>query len=87
MFPDMLAFLHEGEAVIPKKFNPAAFFKDSMLEAMLQKEIIAGGGASGQEIRITMVLDNGEVLADMLIDPMNRTAKNRGFAPVFRPAT
>ena len=93
---DMFAYLHEGEAVVPKKYNPAAaaggdgnlgqVFKQAMLEALMQRDIIAGG-SEGRELRVTMVLDNGEVLADMLIDPMNRTAKNRGFAPVFRPAT
>ncbi len=93
---DMMAYLHEGEAVVPKKYNPAAaaggggdlgqVFKKAMLEALMQRDIIAGG-SEGRELRVTMVLENGEVLADMLINPMNRTAKNRGFAPVFRPAT
>jgi tape measure domain-containing protein len=94
---DMMAYLHEGEAVVPKKYNPAASgdgfvgnlareMKNAFLEAMLQKEI-AAGGSDGKEIRITMVLENGEVLADMMVDPMNRIAKNRGYAPVFKPAT
>jgi hypothetical protein len=91
---DMLAYLHEGEAVVPKKYNPAAaagggdlgqVIKQAMLEALMQRDIIAGG-SEGRELRVTMMLENGEVLADMLIDPINRTAKNRGYAPVFRPA-
>lgn len=59
--------------------------KDSILEALMQKEIVVGG-AGGQEIAITLKLENGEVLADLLIDPINRTAKSRGYAPVFKPA-
>ena len=80
---------------MPKKYNPAAatggggdlgqVIKQAMLEALMQRDII-DGGSEGRDLRVTMVLENGEVLADMLIDPINRTAKNRGYAPVFRPA-
>ncbi len=59
--------------------------KDSILEALMQKEIVVGGSGK-QEFSITLTLENGQALVDLLIDPINRTAKSRGYAPVFKPA-
>jgi hypothetical protein len=67
----------------PEVISPLSTLKNMIVEALVQKDISSGGS----EINIKMTLDSGEVLADMMIDPMNNTAKNKGYAPVFRPAT
>jgi hypothetical protein len=66
----------------PEVISPLSTLKDIMIEALVQKEIIAGGNS---DIKITLTLENGETLAEMLIDPMNNKAKNLGFSPVFAP--
>ena len=67
----------------PEVISPLSTLQDMILGAMVQRDI-AGGGS--QEIRITMAMPNGEVLADLMVDPLNKTAKNMGFNPVFSPA-
>ena len=53
---------------------------NGVLQALLQKDILTG---KSSEIRLTLELENGEALADMLIDPINKVAKNNGYKPVF----
>lgn len=67
----------------PEVIAPLSSLKGMILEALMQKEIATG---SSGETRIILQLENGETLADMLIDPMNNKAKNLGYAPVFAPA-
>ncbi len=68
----------------PEVVAPLSSLKGMILEALLQKDIAAGGN---RETRVTLTLENGETLVDLLIDPMNNKAKNLGYAPVFKPAT
>lgn len=84
----------EVQAIVGDNFNarqnpeviaPLSNLEDVFVRALLREKIVSGGDS--KEIRLTLVLENGEVLADMLIDPMNRKAKNLGYAPVFKPAT
>lgn len=67
----------------PEVISPLSKLKNLLVEALIQKDISTG---SSNEIRITLQLENGEVLADMLIDPLNNKAKNLGYALVFKPA-
>lgn len=67
----------------PEVVSPLSTLKAMILEALMQKEIATGGD---REIRLILTLEDGETLVDMLIDPMNRKAKNLGYAPVFKPA-
>lgn len=67
----------------PEVVSPLSTLKGMIVEALLQKEIATSGNG---ETRIVLQLENGEILADMLIDPMNKKAKNLGYAPVFAPA-
>jgi len=67
----------------PEVISPLSTLHDMILGAMVQHSV-AGGGS--QDIRINMMLQNGDVLADIMVDPMNKTAKNMGFNPVFSPA-
>ena len=48
--------------------------------AVVQRDISGGGG----EMTLKMVLENGDPFVEVLIDPINRTAKNQGFGAVFK---
>jgi hypothetical protein len=68
----------------PEVIAPLSSLQRMITNAIAQRDMAVGGAAGPIEIRLT--LQNGAALVDLLIDPLNRTAKNLGYAPVFRPA-
>lgn len=67
----------------PEVISPLKDLQQMITSAMLQRDIATG---SSQPIEVKMVVEDGTTLVHMLIDPMNKTAKNLGYAPVFKPA-
>lgn len=81
----------EIEALVGDNFNarqdpeiiaPLSRLQDMITSAMLQHDIATGGNG---EVHVVMQLESGETLVDMMIDPVNKTAKNKGYNPVFVP--
>ena len=66
----------------PEVISPLSRLQEMITGAMFQRDI--AGGGSTQPINLRMVLEDGTVFAEAMIDPMNRTAKNLGYGPVFR---
>lgn len=66
----------------PEVVSPLSRLQEMITGAILQRDI-SGGGSNVIELKMT--LENGEPLVHALIDPMNKIAKNQGYAPVFKP--
>ena len=66
----------------PEVIAPLSNLQRMITNAIVQRDMAAGGASGPIEIRLT--LQNGAALAELLIDPLNRTAKNLGYAPVFK---
>ena len=68
----------------PEVISPLSDLQQMITAAVLQRDM-AGGGAGSIEIK--MVTEDGTTLAHVLVDPMNKVAKNRGYAPVWKPVS
>ena len=68
----------------PEVISPLSDLQQMITSAMLQRDISGGGG---EPIEIRMALENGMELVRVLIDPMNKTAQNLGYAPMWKPVT
>ena len=66
----------------PEVISPLSRLQDMITAAMVQRDI--SGGGSGQVVELRLTMEDGTPLVEALIDPMNRTAKNLGYGPVFR---
>ncbi|MEM5789987.1 MAG: hypothetical protein AAGU11_21940, partial [Syntrophobacteraceae bacterium] len=66
----------------PEVISPLSKLQDMITAAVLQRDI--AGGGSGNQFELLLRLEDGTPLVEALIDPMNRTAKNLGYNPVFR---
>ena len=79
---DMLAYIHEGEAVVPKEFNPSAFYGNSTAEelnllAQINQNLI---DLNKKDVDITL---DGESIANKInnsIQQINYRNGNRVFA-------
>ncbi len=96
---DMLAFLHEGEAVVPKEFNSAAFGGDSSLIAAIEEAVERGSYAgtmqgariasvsnqgSGQQQEIVLRID-GSTFARLILPALIREGQRQGINLIPRP--
>lgn len=89
---DMVAYLHEGEAVVPKKFNPAVAGNEADADAMAQAvyraimdafRIIRASSPKSDSEDIVLKLDSKE-LARLMLPALTREAQRRGYNLVLR---
>jgi hypothetical protein len=88
---DMFAYLHEGEAVVPKKYNPAAgggFYADELEQAvyrgMMSALRIAQASTQQDNRELVLKIDN-TVLARMQLPALRKEAERQGFNLILRP--
>jgi len=84
----------EVEALVGDNFNarqnpeviaPLSNLQDMITAAVLQRDIATGGNGGGRQvIEFRLVMEDGTPFIESLIDPMNKTARNLGYSPVFR---
>ncbi len=89
---DMVAYLHEGEAVVPKKFNPAVAGNEVDADAIAQAvyraimdafRIIRASSPKSDSEDIVLKLD-GKELARLMLPALTREAQRRGYNLVLR---
>ena len=88
---DMLAMLHEGEAVVPKKYNPAAgggFDADELEQAvyrgMMSALRIAQASTQQDNRELVLKLDSTP-FARVMLSALIREGQRQGFDIVLRP--
>ena len=89
---DMFAYLHEGEAVVPKKYNPAAgggFYADELEQAVYRAfvnalKIVQATNQQQDEKEIVLKIDN-MTLARMQLPALRKEAERQGFNLILRP--
>jgi hypothetical protein len=81
---DMLAYLHEGEAVVPKKYNPAAAgltaetIEQAVYRAFLSALRIMQTSAKQDDKELVLKIDN-TVLARMQLPAIIREGQRQGL--------
>lgn len=89
---DMFAYLHEGEAVIPKKYNPAAtgFQSADLVNAIASavgsavlaaNQVSSTGRSNNEEIILEM---DGTRVGRVLLNKLNEEAIRLGYKPILR---
>ena len=87
---DMLAFLHEGEAVVPKKYNPAAAgltaetIEQAVYRAFTNALRIMQASARQDDKELVLKIDN-TVLARMQLPAIIREGQRQGLNLVVQP--
>jgi len=87
---DMLAYLHEGEAVVPKKYNPAAAgltaetIEQAVYRAFINALRIMQASARQDDKELVLKIDN-TVLARMQLPAIIREGQRQGLNLVVQP--
>jgi phage-related protein len=88
---DMLAYLHEGEAVVPKKYNPAAdggitaeAIEQAVYSAFINAMRIMQASARQDDKELVLKIDN-TVLARMQLPAIIREGQRQGLNLVVQP--
>ncbi len=87
---DMLAYLHEGEAVVPKKYNPAATgltaetIEQAVYSAFINAMRIMQASARQDDKELVLKIDN-TVLARMQLPAIIREGQRQGLNLVVQP--
>jgi len=87
---DMLAYLHEGEAVVPKKYNPAAAgltaetIEQAVYRAFLSALRIMQASAKQDDKELVLKIDN-TTLARMQLPAIIREGQRQGLNLVVQP--
>jgi tape measure domain-containing protein len=87
---DMLAYLHEGEAVVPKKYNPAAAgltaetIEQAVYRAFINAMRIMQASAKQDDKELVLKIDN-TTLARMQLPAIIREGQRQGLNLVVQP--
>jgi hypothetical protein len=87
---DMFAYLHEGEAVVPKKYNPAAAgltaetIEQAVYRAFINALRIMQASAKQDDKELVLKIDNA-VLARMQLPAIIREGQRQGLNLVVQP--
>lgn len=89
---DMLAYLHEGEAVVPKEYNPAAgsismeALEQAVYRAFINAiKVVQASHSGGSDNRDLVIKINNTELAREQLPALIRESQRQGFEFILRP--